>query len=46
MYDKLGTPGASSLLGGLAIVFIPVPFLLYKYGKQVRSYSTNAAVLD
>ncbi|GAA6063686.1 hypothetical protein JCM10212_003353 [Sporobolomyces blumeae] len=46
MYRKLGTPGASSLLGGLAILFIPVPFVLYKYGKKIRSMSKNAVVLD
>ncbi|GAA5880257.1 hypothetical protein JCM1840_003411 [Sporobolomyces johnsonii] len=46
MYRKLGTPGASSLLGGLAIVFVPVPFLLYKYGKKIRAMSKNAVVLD
>ncbi|SCV72568.1 BQ2448_4105 [Microbotryum intermedium] len=44
MYRKLGIPGASSLLGGLAIVFIPAPFLLYKYGKKIRSMSKNAVV--
>lgn len=42
MYAKLGTPGASSLLGGLALVFMPAPFVLYKYGKKIRSLSKNA----
>ncbi|KAM0749464.1 MFS general substrate transporter [Meredithblackwellia eburnea MCA 4105] len=46
MYNKLGTPGASSLLGGLAIVFIPAPFLMKKYGKKIRMMSKNAVVLD
>lgn len=46
MYNRLGTPGASALLGGLAVVFIPVPFVLYKYGKKIRSMSKNAVVLD
>ena len=27
MYARLSIPGASSLLGGLAIVFIPIPFV-------------------
>lgn len=44
MFNKLGTPGASSLLGGLAIVFVPVPFLLMKYGKSIRAKSKNAIV--
>ncbi|KAL8287242.1 hypothetical protein RQP46_003694 [Phenoliferia psychrophenolica] len=46
MYRKLGTPGASSLLGGLAVVFIPVPFLLMKYGKRIRGMSKNAIVRE
>ncbi|SGZ28544.1 BQ5605_C027g10369 [Microbotryum silenes-dioicae] len=44
MFKKLGVPGASSLLGGLAILFIPAPFLLYKYGKKFRMMSKNAIV--
>ncbi|GAA5982241.1 hypothetical protein JCM10908_004797 [Rhodotorula pacifica] len=46
MYHTLGTGGASSLLGGLAILFIPVPFVLVKYGKRIRGWSKNAVVLD
>jgi hypothetical protein len=46
MYDRLGVPGASSLLGGLALVFLPAPFLLYKYGRKIRAMSKNAMVLD
>jgi MFS transporter, DHA1 family, multidrug resistance protein len=42
MYTKLGIGGASSLLGGLAIVFIPIPFLLYKYGEAIRKRSPRA----
>ncbi|KZL74844.1 multidrug resistance protein [Colletotrichum tofieldiae] len=30
MYERLGVSWASSLLGFLAIVFIPIPFVLYK----------------
>lgn len=30
MYHKLGVDWASSLLGFLSILFIPIPFLLYK----------------
>lgn len=40
--DTLTVPGASSLLGGLLIVFAPAPFILYKYGKKIRSWSKNA----
>ncbi|GAA5963648.1 hypothetical protein JCM3765_003529 [Sporobolomyces pararoseus] len=46
MFNRLGTQGASGLLGGLAIVFIPAPFILFKYGKKIRSMSKNAVVLD
>jgi hypothetical protein len=46
MYAKLGIIGASCLLGGLAIVFMPVPFVLFKYGRKIRSMSKNAMVLD
>lgn len=46
MYNRLGVPGASSLLGGLALVFLPAPFLLYKYGRKIRAMSKNAMVLD
>ncbi|GAA5924642.1 hypothetical protein JCM3775_005432 [Rhodotorula graminis] len=46
MYARLGIQGASSLLGGLAIVFIPIPFVLIKYGKKIRGMSKNAVVLD
>jgi len=42
MYTKLGVGGASSLLGGLSILFIPIPFLLYKYGERIRKASPRA----
>jgi MFS transporter, DHA1 family, multidrug resistance protein len=42
MYKKLGVGWASSLLGFLAIAFIPIPFLLFKYGSTLRKRSKNA----
>lgn len=36
MYTRLGVDWASSLLGFLAICFIPIPFVLYKYGEGIR----------
>ncbi len=42
MYKKLGVGWASSLLGFLAIAFIPIPFVLFKYGPQLRKKSKNA----
>ncbi|KAL9934525.1 hypothetical protein V8E36_006300 [Tilletia maclaganii] len=31
-----------TLLGCISIVMIPLPFILYKYGKQIRSHSKFA----
>lgn len=42
MYKKLGIKWASSLLGFLAIAFIPIPFVLYRYGKKIRLASKAA----
>ena len=42
MYHRLGVDWASSLLGFLSIMFIPIPFLLYRYGKAIRLRSKLA----
>jgi len=42
MYEKLGINWASSLLAFLGIAFIPIPFALYKWGKQIRNKSKLA----
>lgn len=42
MYRKLGVDWASSLLGFLSIAFIPIPFVLYFYGKRIRMASKMA----
>ena len=36
MYNKLGVGWASSLLGFLSVLFIPIPFVLYAYGERIR----------
>lgn len=36
LYASLGIGGGNSLLGGLAIAFIPIPLLFYKYGEKIR----------
>jgi hypothetical protein len=36
MYQSLGLGWGNSLLGFLAIAFIPVPALLFRYGKVIR----------
>ncbi|KAL2071149.1 hypothetical protein VTL71DRAFT_12384 [Oculimacula yallundae] len=39
MYRGLGIAWATSLLGFVAIVLMPVPWILFKYGKQIRKRS-------
>ncbi|THV68925.1 MFS general substrate transporter [Aureobasidium pullulans] len=39
MFHQLGVDWASSLLGFLAIAFVPIPYLLYRYGKKIRMSS-------
>ncbi|OAK98993.1 MFS general substrate transporter [Phaeosphaeriaceae sp. SRC1lsM3a] len=36
MYESLGLGWGNSMLGFLAIAFIPVPLMLYRYGKVIR----------
>lgn len=36
MYETLGLGWRNSILGFIAVAFIPVPALLYRYGKVVR----------
>ncbi|SNX82858.1 probable mfs-multidrug-resistance transporter [Melanopsichium pennsylvanicum] len=43
MFDKLNPRWASSLLGFIALVMVPIPFLLYKHGSKIRSMSKHAA---
>lgn len=37
MYDRLGVGWGNSLLGFLALAFVPAPLLLYRYGARLRS---------
>ncbi|KAI9370309.1 major facilitator superfamily domain-containing protein [Aspergillus egyptiacus] len=37
MYQTLGLGWGNSLLGFISVVFIPVPFLLVRYGERIRS---------
>lgn len=36
MFLNLGIKWASTLLGCIALVLVPVPFAFYKYGRQIR----------
>ena len=42
MYKRLGVGWASTLLGLLSLIFIPVPIVLYYYGHVVRKWSKRA----
>lgn len=42
MYTKLGVGWASSTLAFLSVAFIPIPFVLFKYGHWLRSKSKRA----
>jgi len=42
MYQKLGPRWASSLVGFLALLLTPVPFVLARYGAQIRAKSKFA----
>ncbi|KAK5048944.1 hypothetical protein LTR84_005365 [Exophiala bonariae] len=42
MYEKLGVGWASSTLGFISIAFIPIPFILFKYGAKLRHRSKYA----
>ena len=42
MYNGLGFPGASSLLGGLAVLLTAVPWVLIMFGPKIRARSPFA----
>jgi DHA1 family multidrug resistance protein-like MFS transporter len=42
MYKNLGVDWASTLLALLGCAFIPIPFLLRRYGKKLRGASPHA----
>ncbi|KAF2120724.1 major facilitator superfamily domain-containing protein [Lophiotrema nucula] len=42
MYKNLGVAWASSTLAFLGIAFIPIPYVLYIYGKRLRMVSKHA----
>lgn len=43
MYHKLGPPIATTVLACIAVVMLPIPFVLYKFGPYLRSKSRYAA---
>lgn len=39
VYKALGIPWATSLLGFIALALTPVPWVLFKWGPQIRARS-------
>jgi len=37
MYDALGVGWGTSLLGFIAVAFIPVPYIFYIHGERIRN---------
>ncbi|RYP23203.1 hypothetical protein DL767_008886 [Monosporascus sp. MG133] len=44
-YQKLGVEWATSVLGFLAVAMIPLPFVLFKYGRALRGRSGYETVV-
>ncbi|SMY20043.1 unnamed protein product [Zymoseptoria tritici ST99CH_1A5] len=42
MFDALGVGGAGSLIGGIACLLAPLPFIFFKYGARIRERSKFA----
>lgn len=42
MFEALGVGGGGSLIGGVACLLAPVPFIFYRYGKSIRRRSKFA----
>jgi len=42
MFTALGVGGGGSLIGGVAILLMPIPFIFYKYGGPIRERSKFA----
>ncbi|KAK7424210.1 hypothetical protein QQZ08_008698 [Neonectria magnoliae] len=42
MFDGMGIQWASTLLGCVAVVLAPIPFIFYKYGAKIRQRSAYA----
>ncbi|KAI9457468.1 MFS polyamine transporter [Lactarius psammicola] len=46
MFVNLGINWAGTLLGGIALILAPMPFLFYKYGHRIRIKSSFAPCVD
>jgi hypothetical protein len=45
VYETLGIGWATSLLGFLALLMLPIPFVFFKYGAAIRSKSKYPKVV-
>ncbi|KAF9556864.1 MFS polyamine transporter [Agrocybe pediades] len=46
MFTNLGVNWACTLLGCISLLFVPCPFLFYKFGPKIRTHSTFAPCID
>lgn len=46
MYEGIGINYGQTLVGCIAAVLVPLPFLFYFYGKKIRARSTFAPAPD
>jgi DHA1 family multidrug resistance protein-like MFS transporter len=46
MFKALGVGGGGSLIGGVAVLLVPIPFIFYKYGESLRRRSKFAPTPD
>lgn len=46
MYHGLGVQWASTLIGLVALLLAPIPFLFFKYGARIRERSQFAPCVD
>lgn len=42
MFNALGVGGGGSLIGGVAVLLAPIPFVFYRYGEPIRKRSKFA----
>lgn len=43
MYEKMGAHWADTLVACMCVMYIPLPILLFKYGKRIRQKSIYAS---
>lgn len=46
MYERLGTDWATSLLGFVSLVLLPIPWVLFSWGPKLRALSQYECLKD